>query len=530
MVIQMKAKMLPAMVLCIIVGLFSCAGIQVQPTGDSRTTEPPLDTWLEDTLIPYLLQQFGQHPRFKGQHVLLVSMRAANVQPRIDDLTDQIREKIMDSLLKAPGLDLAWRPPIRSWKHHPGIEDVSCGDDPKIHYYIGVDCRLTRVEGRLQVKVRALNLAEQKWVSGFGRSWEGKPTAIQLAALNRAQPDEYLRGQRPLPFSNRQPDLLAAYLARNLSCLLGQGEADNLVVYMEDAPANTPGIFQTTLNLVGNYLARFREVEVSDDPNRANVTVVTAIHRIHQNLYQIWVSARDRHGKKYLPGAETEAYVVIDSQTATMMADTLTDIPTQPAPRLQQPGITPALISSLDLITPLNPVSCASATPWRSGSRRLEAHEHLSSGDCLAVEMSLSTPVYVFMVGQDAAGDLTRMFPSDCPGFSKVEDLIEPGNPFQFPPLSDPEAGVLRLNGSSGMERVYAIAIKAPDVAHQFANRLDELQGLCKPGRSFPDKLPAGNTRRPHDRIQQWQEYLNRFAAQYPDRVEWREIRFWHSL
>ena len=522
--------MLSAMAFCVVLGLFSCAGNPVQPNGEPRTTGPSLDTWLEDTLIPYLLQQLGQHPRFKGQPVLLVSMHAADVQSHIDDLTEQIREKIMDSLLKAPGLDLSWRPLIRSWKHQPGLEDVSCGDDPKIHYYIGIDCRLTRVEGRLQVKVRSLNLAEQKWVSGFGRSWEGKPTAAQLAALNRAQPDEYLRGQRPLPFSNRQPDLLAAYLARNLSCLLRQAEADNLVVYMEDAPANTPGVFQTALNLVGNYLARFREVEVSDDPNRANVTVVTAIHLIHQNLYQIWVSARDRHGKKYLPGAETEAYVVMDAQTPTMMADTLTDISTQPAPRLQQSGITPALISSLDVITPLNPVSCASATPWRSGSRRLEAHEHLSSGDCLAVEMSLSTAVYVFLVGQDVAGELTRMFPSDCPGFSTVEDLIEPGNPFQFPPQSDPEAGVLTLNGSSGMERVYAIAITAPDVAQRFANRLDELQGLCKPGTNFPDKLPAGNTRRPHERIQQWQGYLNRFAAQYPDRVQWREIRFWHSL
>ena len=526
----MRAKMLAAMVLCIVVGLSGCAGIHMQPGGDSRTPEPSLDTWLEDTLIPYLLQQFGQHPRFKGQPVLWVGMHAENVQPRIDDLTDQIREKIMDSLLKEPGLDLAWRPLVRSWKYHPGLEDVSCGDDLKIRYYVGIDCRLTQVERSLHVKVRALNLAEQKWVSGFGRSWEGKPTAAQLAALNREQPDEYLRGQRPLPFSNRQPDLLAAYLARNLSCLLRQGEADNLVVYVEDAPANTPAVFQTTLNLVEKYLARFREVEVTDDPNRANVTVVTAIHPMHQNLYQIWVAARDRHGKKYLPGAETEAYVVMDSQTPRMMAATLADISTQPAHRLQQPGITPALISSLDVITPLNPVACASATPWRSGSRRLEAHEHLSPGDCLAVEMSLSTPVYVFLVGQDAAGDLTRMFPSDCPGFGKVDDLIEPGDPFQFPPLSDPEAGVLTLNGSPGMERVYAIAITAPDVAHRFANRLDELQGLCRPGRNFPDKLPAGNTRRPHQRIQQWQGYLNRFAAQYPDRVPWREISFWHSL
>lgn len=518
------------MVLYIVLGLFACAGTHIQTAGESPTLKPSLDTWLEETLIPYLVNQLGQHPRFKGQPVLLVSMQAENVQPRIDDLTDQIREKIMDALLKEPGLDLSWRPLMRSWKHHRDLDELFCSDDLKIRYFIGIDCRLNQAERILQVRVRALNLAEQKWVSGFGRSWEGKPTAAQLAALNRVQPDEYLRGQRPLPFSSRQPDLLAAYLARNLSCLLRQGEADRPVVYVEDASADAPAVFRTTLNIAEKYLARFREVEVTADPNRANVIVVTTIHPIQQNLYQIWVSARDRHGKKYLRGAETEAYVETDSHAPGKMAGTLPDSATAPAGRLQQSGLLSALISSLDVITPLNPASCASATPWESGSRRLEVHEHLSTGDCLAVEMSLAAPGFVFLVGQDAAGELTRMFPSECADAGRADDHIEAGDLFHFPALSDPGAGVLTLSGSPGLERVYAIAITAPGVARRFAERLNELQGLCRPGRKFPDELSAVTMRQPHERIQQWQGYLNRLAARYPDRVQWREVQILHAL
>jgi hypothetical protein len=255
------------------------------------------------------------------------------------------------------------------------LEDVSCVDYRKVHYYVGIDCGLTGAKRNLYVKVRALNLAEQKWVTGFGRFWEGKPNKTQMAALKREHPDEYLRGLRPLPFSNHQPDLLAAYLARNLSCLLQQGEADDLVVYVTSPSANTPEFFKTTLDLVGKYLARFREVRVTDDPNQSNVTVVTAIHSIHQDLHQIWVSARHRQGKKYLPGAETEAYVMINAQKEILIAGMSQAKPSEPLTPFQSVSTASEIISSFDLLTPLNQRFCAAERPWRSGVHRLDPHE-----------------------------------------------------------------------------------------------------------------------------------------------------------
>ena len=199
--------MLPVVAFCIWMGLSACTPIYVAHDVDPWSGAPALDRWLDDTLMPYLVQQLGQHPRFKGQPVLLVRMQGDNVEPRIDDLTDQIRQKIMDALLKQPGLDLSWRPAIRLWRHHHSLEEVSCGNIRRIHYYVGIDCGLARVGGHLYIKVRALNLVEQKWVSGFGKSWQGSPTPAQKAALGREHPDDHLRGLRPLPFSDRQPDL-----------------------------------------------------------------------------------------------------------------------------------------------------------------------------------------------------------------------------------------------------------------------------------------------------------------------------------
>jgi hypothetical protein len=524
----MKIRMLPVVAFCIWMGLSACTRSYVAHDVNPWSGAPALDIWLDDTLMPYLVQQLGQHPRFKGQPVLLVRMQGDNVAPRIDDLTDQIRQKIMDALLTQPGLDLSWRPAIRPWRHHRSLEEVSCGNIRRIHYYVGIDCGLARVGGHLYVKVRALNLVEQKWVSGFGKSWQGVPTTAQKAALGREHPDDHLRGLRPLPFSDRQPDLLAAYLARNLSCLMRQGEEDDPVVYVENVALNTPKVFQTTLELVEKYLARFREVEVTDDPSRANVTVVTEIHAIHQNLRQVWVAARHRQGAKYLPGAETEAYVLLDVQKKTAVAGSNPQTSLEsdrPLPQTRGPS----LISSFSLLTPLNPAFCATDSPWIAGMRRVESREHLPSGGCLALEISLLKAARVFLVGRSAEGELTELFPSECPAFRQIDAQLRPGKRLRFPPLSNPGQGILELDDSAGMEKVYAIAITEPDLANRFANRLAQHRGLCRPAKGFESVLPVGVPISSEGRIQHWPKYLSHLSGRYPEMVDWREILFWHD-
>jgi hypothetical protein len=523
---KVQTKIWPAVVLLIWLGLSACAGHPELHEIDPDTGQSSLDFWLEKTLIPYLLQQFDQHPRFKGQPVLLVRMQGENVTPQIDDLTAQIRQKITDALLKRPGLDLAWRPAFQPWKHYQSLEDVSCGDSNEVRYYVGIDLGRSGESRDLYVKVRALNLVEKKWVSGFGKNWQGTATRKQSEALAREHPDEYLRGLRPLPFSDRQPDMLAAYLARNLSCLLRQGKADDLVVHVDSPAPGTPDMFKTTLELVGKYLTRFREVEVTADPDQANVSVVSAIHTIDQKLHQVWISARQRQGEKYLPGAETEAYVMLNTPVA--IAGTNQMIPPEPIQLLQNVSTKPEIIGSFDLLTPRNQKFCATEKPWISGVQRLSPHESLLAGSCVAIEMEITTPAYVFLVAQDARGELTRLYPSACPALAQRADWLQPGELFQFPSLSDLQAGVLELGGSPGTERIYAIAVTSSKLADTFADRIDEIQSLCRPGRKFPDMLEANNFQRSQRHIKHWQNYLAQLSQQYPGQLEWREFSFRH--
>ena len=525
---KLQVKTTGTIAFIIMLCLSACTGHQGHRNIYGHSGQPTLDLWLEQTLVPYLAQQLGHHPRFKGQSVLLVRMQGENIPARIDGLTEMIRNKITDALLKKNGLNLAWRPAIKSWQHHRSLEEISCGDAGRARYYIGIDTGLSTVNRKIYVRVKALNLREQKWVSGFGQSWSGRPTRDQLDALGRERPDKHLLGMRPRPFTDGQPDMLAAYLARNLSCLLRQGESDDLIVHVAPPASGSPPMIKTTLRLLGRYLTRFREVEVTDDPNRANVTVISALHFIDNDLYQVSISARRRQGEIYLAGAETEAYVMLKAPERTQIAGLNRIMPIGPVQPSKILSASTPIIRSFDLITPLNPGFCSAENPWKSGAQRVAYNGLLRTGSCLAVEMEVTMPAYVFLLAQDAAGELSRLYPSKCPAPGPPDAPIHPGEPFRFPSLSDHQAAVLEIGGPPGTDRVYGLAITSPELAAIFSDRLQEIRDLCRPDRKYSDIISAKRRPYPQERIQRWQNELNWLNKNNPGLVEWRELRFQH--
>ena len=126
-------------------------------------------------------------------------------------------------------------------------------------------------------------------------------------------------------------------------------------------------------------------------------------------------------------------------------------------------------------------------------------------------------------------GDLTRLFPSRCRDFESITPILASGRLFQFPPPFDARNRVLELEGTPGLERIYAIAVTAPVLAERLGYQFEQLQGLCAPGRRFPAELSARGRRPSEVRVDRWQHYLKHLARQYPDQLQWREFRFWHE-
>ncbi len=420
------------------------SGCVTAPTRSQHAADD-LNHWLEQVLNPYLAEQLGRHPKFKGEPFLLVAMKGDEVEPDIDRLRDEVRVRAFDHLINVPGVNAAWRPSVRPWRHHRTLAELLCNEADSIRYYIGIESH-QGMDGDTRIAVRALDVKEGRWVSGFGKQWRGKLSTAQAKARTQRQPDEYLRGLRPLPFDGTQVDLTAAYLARNLSCLLQKRSLQQIVIHLENS-AGQPAFFDTALELAGNYLSRFREVRITDDPTLANVTLKGEVHHLHGERYQVWLAATLKSTGERLAGTDTTAYVNLPSQQVALQ------------PIVPEPPVVPAsmgLIDAFTLMAPVSPTLCRSRHPWAMGARQLQEGEEMAAGDCLGVELQMAEDAWVFLLHQDSLGEMTRLLPESCD--INRSDLESAGVLLAYPQLTAGQHAVLELEGEAGQEQFIAIA------------------------------------------------------------------------
>lgn len=145
---------------------------------------PPgsLAFWMDQKLCPDLIRQLGRHPKFKGEPFAIIKMTGNRPESRIDDLTREIRDKIIVSLGACSDQDF-----ICITDQDKTSQNQSILKKPR--YYIGIDTGLTPVDKELFVKVRAFNLDEKKWENEIYSSWQGQPSKSQVAAMSRNQQD-----------------------------------------------------------------------------------------------------------------------------------------------------------------------------------------------------------------------------------------------------------------------------------------------------------------------------------------------------
>ncbi|QYZ64815.1 MAG: hypothetical protein HPY30_01700 [Gammaproteobacteria bacterium (ex Lamellibrachia satsuma)] len=171
----------------LLIGLSGCVTQQTRPASQST-----LEQWVEQDLIPYLKTQLSQHPRFQGEPVLLGRLNDGAIQPKMDQLTRDIRDKINAELLATPGIHLARQQRDKHWSHRDRPTKPCDGEQP-IHYFIGLDLRLDSSR-QLNLTLRALDLQQNSWVSGFSRQWQGVASRQQAELLRTVHLDESLRG------------------------------------------------------------------------------------------------------------------------------------------------------------------------------------------------------------------------------------------------------------------------------------------------------------------------------------------------
>ncbi|MEM1144729.1 MAG: DUF4384 domain-containing protein [Pseudomonadota bacterium] len=479
---------------CLVAGfsLVSLAGILGPANAEAATR---LERWMDKELIPHLTERLGEHPRLKGEAFSIVAMQGDNTSPEIDGLSEWLREEIHEELQSAPGVNLVWRPTVAPWKHPRSLADLNCSASRGVNVQIGIDTRWDDVANKLKVSVRALDLEEGAWISGFGERYEGRASKRERNAMAGARLDEHLRGLKPLPFSSTQADLLASYLAQNLSCLLRQVDSDQLRVFAPVPAGEMPRLFATTMGIVDNYLGQFREVTLTADPLDADVVLQTELFKIDsaRGIHQIWVDVKQQNDGSTLSGSQTQAYLQL---TAEDLADTVqvepVSISASGAAATTSWDKTEDLIQAASAVTVASRSLCRSNTPWMLGQVELAPTDSLPSGSCFALKITLAQDANLLVFGQNADGQMTRLFPSQCDALGDLgSGFFMAGQQLHLPQNNN---GLLVLDNTTGTERYHIVAVDDETAAAAVNKRTSGIPDVCSGGASDRETVKGFET------------------------------------
>ena len=466
--------------LFVLLPLLLLAGCSQNPLRAVQDTGSSLQDWVADELAPYVSQQLGQHPRFKGEPVIIVRLDGDDVQPDIDGLTRSLRDQLMDSLLQTSGVNVPWQPQQQPAQHHRRLDQLQCGRIRDASYYIGIEIARTAT-AQFRVSVRALDVRAGQWVSGFSQHWSGSLTAAELRALQERRTDESLRGLRVLPFSAGQPDLAATYLANNLSCLLRQQDVEDLKIKLVTPDSDLPRL-RTLLRLIGNNLSRYREVQVTDTDRQANFFLRGETHEIQPGLYQVWVILQPRDSGMHLGGMDTATWIRIPPAGAPPGRRSVAQ-----DNRMRRPAI-----ARLELVRHSN-----------SSSYR----DQCSDGQyaCPVLEVDVEQADQVFVITHGNKDGITRL--SAACHMSSAAQALPGRHAYRFPETRFTDAD---------WPTVYAIAVAGAGPGRQFQELLQDLPDACSNAAGM-----QGNAAQ----SEQWLDRLDQLLAVNRDHAVWTARR-----
>ncbi len=178
---------------------------------DTGLLSSKLGRWLDTEVLPELGRTLGEHPRFKGETIRLVSLSGGRPTDASSRLHEAVQAYLTQRLLKRSGVRLAWTQP----------EGETCGVTQQADYLLGVEIQ---PDGRNhhQLSIRMIDVAESIWVAGVSHTWHGRLTALEASAL-RQPVATAPRGtvENPLPASATRA--VAKTLLRHLRCAHPRG-------------------------------------------------------------------------------------------------------------------------------------------------------------------------------------------------------------------------------------------------------------------------------------------------------------------
>jgi len=470
----------------------------------AESREKDLDRWVDRDLIPYVRQQLVVHPRFKNETVMFVVLNDNVPASSTNELALSMRDRLLAAAVATPGVDIGWH----QGRGGAGLESspTGCvGDD--VHYYIGIELT-QKLDGTYAVNVRALDLEDRTWVTGFGRRWQGKLSTSQRQAMRQERVDETFLGARDVPFTLAQTDLLAAQLARQLSCTLQKRVGDDYVVSIDLVEPPASGL-EGTVELISNNLASHAALTLSADPAAANAVLSGKAHRISGVLHQYWVTVTPKGETDDLPALSASAYIVLpESRDPGIVPQrpSVTSVASTGSPRHRELPVSIPNAGKDGFIGPLSIAAPVSLTECGSAS-------------CSLLQTRARVDSIVFFLQHQANHGLVRLADPECRARTSAH-IARSGEAVRFP-ITRTSASARDLQETfdwdiePDLDTYYAIVATDARLARKIANHVDRLPVRCS------DSLRPGLE---DVQLQDWLEELAVLAAGDARHLDWRAV------
>jgi hypothetical protein len=455
----------------------------------AESREKDVDRWVDRDLIPYVRQQLVVHPRFRDETVMFVILDDNAPASSTNALALSIRDRLLAAAVDTRGVEIGWQQGRSGAALESSPQD--CMRD-EVHYYIGIELT-QKLDGTYAVNVRALDLEDRNWVTGFGRRWQGRLSTSQRQAMRQKRVDTLA-----------QTDLLASHLAHQLSCTLKKRVTDDYVVSVDLVEPPASGL-EGTVELISNNLANREALQLSADLAAANAILSGKAHRIDGVLHQYWVTITPSGEADEIPALSASAYIVLPE--------------TRPAP----PVGPPAVVAASRRPPPAPPVSIPNAGKDALISPlRIEApasYGECDFGACTFLQTRARVDSIVFFLEHQASHGLVRLADASCRERTAAR-IARGGQDLRFP--------IARTSTSSRdwsethdwgvdpeLDTFYAVVVTDERLARRIANHMDKLPLRC------------GNALRPGldgDALQTWLNDFAMLTARESDHVDWRGI------
>lgn len=288
------------------IGLLACSGQQM------KKPSVFLDNWLEEVAFKKIAEDLGGSSFLRGIPFIIVKADGENVSREIDNLTKDVRDRLLSILLQHPGIRVVPRHPVSSafFDRPYTLQSLSCGGFSEPQMLLTIDIRrLGEVKNKAaRVNIRAIDIQQGTWkpLSLFS---DVRLADYQNEALETIGPDEYLRGLKYVPFEEKQVDEMAAYLAYNLSCIFQEGYGGSpLTVFVNRDKMKQS--FEDIVWVLEKRLNYCNEITLAKRRDQADWILDIEARSMNpgQGLWQVWVDVWEKEAGAGVKGLATYAY------------------------------------------------------------------------------------------------------------------------------------------------------------------------------------------------------------------------------